>query len=262
MVIESGDIMGFLGQFLWPWIRVSAMMLIAPLFANVQTPTRIRILLSVALTLAMLPVVGETPRVDPLSAQAVLIASQEVLVGVIGGFILAMAFNAVFIAGEAISLTMGLGFASMADPQSGVSVPVLSQFLQVIATILFLSLGGHLILLQILAASFETLPVGGVGLNGRAFEAIVEWGSVMFAGAVLLALPAIVVLLCINLTMGVMTRTAPQMNVFSVGFPVTMLLGFVAVLTLVMPHLTTRMGNLWTDAFQLTRSLIASGVAG
>lgn len=256
MTFGTDEIARYIALFGWPWIRVTAMLLAAPVFGNNQVPVRLRILLSLALTVALIPAVETPPAVDLLSVQALLIGVQEVLAGVLIALLLAMAFQAVTIAGESISMTMGLGFATMVDPQNGSSVPVLAQFLQVLATLLFLSIGGHLMLIELLAASFRTLPVGGAGLVQADFMGVAAFGSQMFAGAVLVALPAVVVLLIVQLAMGLMTRAAPQMNIFSVGFPITIMVGFLAVVFLVLPVLQPRMMQVWGAAFMAARRLL------
>lgn len=256
MHLSSAEIAQYVASFGWPWIRITAMLITAPMFSNVQVPVRLRILLSIALTIAVMPAVDMPPAVDPLSMAAVLIAAQEVLIGVLIGLLLAASFQAVTIAGESISLAMGLGFATMVDPQSGASVPMLSQFLLILATLLFLSLGGHLMLIELVAASFASMPVGGGGLVRGDFMAVAAFGAQMFAGAVLIALPAVVILLIVQLSMGIMTRAAPQMNIFSVGFPITILLGLLTVLFFVLPVLQPRLMQLWGAAFGLARRLV------
>jgi len=256
MLFTDAQISIWIGGFVWPWIRFSAMLLAAPLFSNMQIPIQVRILLGVALAVAVMPAVGPVPAVDLLSVEALLVALQEVLAGVLIGLMLSMSFQAAAVAGEAVGLTMGLGFATMVDPQSGMTQPVISQFLIILATLLFLSLGGHLMLIDLLAQSFRSLPVGNGGLVRQDFLAVVAFGSQMFAGGVLLALPAVAVLLVVQLAMGVMTRAAPQMNIFSVGFPVTMLVGFLAMLLLILPVLQPRLVELWGDAFGVARGLL------
>mgnify|MGYP001183563307 FL=1 len=255
MPLTTAEITAWLGTFAWPWIRVSAMLMAAPVFGHVQVPVRLRVFLGVVLAVAMLPAVGEVPAVDPFSVTALMIAVQQVLIGVLIGLLLSIAFQAIVVAGESISLTMGLGFATMVDPQNG-SVPVLSQFLIILATLVFLGLGGHLMLIELLAVSFELMPVSADGFARADFLAVAAFAAQMFAGAVLIALPAVTVLLGVQLAMGIMTRAAPQMNIFSVGFPVTMLLGFGTVLFLVLPVLTPRMMALWENAFGLARRLV------
>ncbi len=256
MTFASADIAAWVGSFMWPFVRVSALFLTAPLFGNVSVPVRVRVLLAVALTIAVMPAVGEVPVVEPLSAGGLLIAAQQVVAGVAMGLLVSAAFQSVVIAGESIALTMGLGFATLIDPQTGVSVPVLSQFILIVTTLLFLALGGHLVSIQLLAESFTRLPIATTGIDSEDYYRIAAWGVEMYAGAVLIALPAIAVLLTVNMAIGVMTRSAPQMNIFSVGFPLTMLVGFVTVLTLVLPSLTSRMTDIWRTAFDTVRQIL------
>ena len=256
MTVTAAEVGGWLGAFLWPFVRVSALFLTAPMFGNVLIPVRVRVYLGVALTVAVLPAVGPVPQVDPLSLTAVLIAGQQVLIGAAMGLLLALAFQAATVAGEALSLNMGLGFATMVDPQTGTSTPVLGQFLLIVTTLLFLGLGGHLMMVELLAESFRSLPVAAVGLTRQDLIDLVFWGGRMFAGGVLIALPAIAVLLTAQMLLGVMTRAAPQMNIFSVGFPITILLGLVSVLMLVLPSLSNRMADLWREAFGVVRQIL------
>lgn len=256
MTIPAAELTAWLGQFLWPFIRVGALMLTAPMFSNILIPIRLRVLLGVGLTVAVLPAVGGVPRLDPLSAAGLLIAGQQVLIGAAIGLLVAMAFQAVALAGETLSMTMGLSFATMISPQTGVASTVISQFLLIVAMLLFLAVGGHLMLIQLLAESFHTLPIAGTGLTHQGAYALVAWAGEMFAGAVLLALPAIAVLLTVNLIIGVMTRTAPQMNIFSVGLPLTLLAGFVVILTIILPALPEHMADLWRLAFDSLRRIL------
>lgn len=256
MTIPAAELTAWIGQFLWPFIRVGALLLTAPMFSNIVIPIRLRVLLGVGLTVAVLPAVGSVPRIDPLSATGLLIAGQQVLIGAAIGLLVAMAFEAVALAGETLSMTMGLGFATMISPQTGVASPVISQFLLIVVMLLFLAVGGHLMLIQLLAESFRTLPIAAAGLTDQGFRALVAWAGEMFAGAVLLALPAIAVLLTVNLIIGVMTRAAPQMNVFSVGLPLTLLTGFVVVLIIILPALPVHMANLWRLAFDALRRIL------
>jgi len=133
------------------------------------------------------------------------------------------------LAGQTISMQMGLGFASMVDPANGVSVAVLSQWYQVLVTLVFLSINGHLIVLEVLAESFQLMPVGEKAFSQSVFMSIAEFGAWLFEASLMLALPAIAALLLVNLTFGVMTRAAPQLNVFALGFPISMLAGLVIV---------------------------------
>ena len=148
--------------------------------------------------------------------------------------------QAFVLAGHLIAMGMGLAFAQMVDPGTGVSSPIVSQYFTIIVTLLFLALNGHLLVIQVMADSFEYLPIGINFLNSDSLRLLVEFGSYMFSAGVLVALPAITALLLINVSFGVVTRAAPALNIFAVGFPVTLLTGLVMLsLTtpLILPHL-------------------------
>jgi flagellar biosynthetic protein FliR len=170
------------------------------------------------------------------------------------GFILQLVLAALTIAGEAIAMSMGLGFASMVDPANGVNVPVLSQFFLIMGTLLFLSLGGHLMIIQLLVNSFHSLPISTLGVERESFWVIISFASQMFIGAIWVALPALITILVITLAMGVMTRAAPQLNIFSVGFPVTMLAGFI-ILMLVTPGILPRFNALLLLGMQASQRI-------
>jgi flagellar biosynthetic protein FliR len=153
---------------------------------------------------------------------------------------------------------MGLGFASMVDPSSGTQVPVISQFYVIMLTLIFLALDGHLVFIDAVADSFRTLPIGATGLSGDGLWTLVTWGGNMYAGAVQIALPAIASLLLINLTFGVITRSAPQFNIFAIGFPVTMVAGFFIMLA-TLPAILPQIQRQLASAFELMRLLVAGG---
>jgi flagellar biosynthetic protein FliR len=217
-----------LNPYIWPFFRILGVVMVAPVFGARLVPVRARIALGVALTVAIAPTIGEVVLFESPVANAFLIA-HEIIVGVAMGFVMQMVFDALVIGGQTIAMSMGLGFAMLVDPQRGVSVPVLSQFFVIFGMLIFLSLGGHLALIMVLAESFQTLAIGtfiGVDTIGN----LVAWGSEMFIGALRIALPAVTALLVANLAFGVMSRAAPTLNLFAIGFPVALLLGFVVLL--------------------------------
>jgi len=181
------------------------------------------------ITLIVVPSLGPMPAVDPLSMDSIVISLQQLLIGAAMGLLVLIVFNAVTMAGESIAISMGLGFALMNDPQNGAQVPVVSQFYVVLATLLFLSLDGHHAILMLLFASFQLMPVG-VSLGADSFWIILNWGATIFYGALAIALPALTAMLTVNIIMGIITRAAPQLNIFSVGFPITMTVGFFAIM--------------------------------
>ena len=256
MTLASSEIMSWVGSFMWPLIRIAALVGVAPVFGARTVPVRAKVVFALVLTLVIAPVSPPVPVVDPLSGEAVLIVINQLLIGAAMGLALQMVFAMFVIGGQIIAFQMGLGFASMVDPSSGTQVPVVSQFYVIVLTLVFLALDGHLTFINVIANSFHTLPIGVNGLSSDGLWALVNWGGQMYAGAVQIALPAIASLLLINLTFGIVTRAAPQFNIFSIGFPVTMVAGFfimMATLMAVLPQIKLQLAN----AFALMR-----GVAG
>lgn len=259
LTLSSLQLNTWVAAFLWPFMRIGAMLLAAPVFGARLVPVRVRLALALVLALMMAPLVSqETAAIDPLGAQGLLIGAQQVLIGLATGFILQMAFSAIVIGAQTIAMSMGLGFATAVDPQNGVQVPVLSQYYLTLATLIFLALNGHLLLVQLLVDSFRTLPVGMAGLSANGLWDIVNWGGRMFAGAVLIALTGIASMLLINLAFGVMSRAAPQLNIFGVGFPVMMGAGFIVIM-LSLPGLTPHVSSLMQDAWGMLGVLLGGG---
>ena len=220
-----GDV---LGTSVWPFFRIAGVVMVAPVFGARLVPVRVRIALAVAATIVLAPLVPVTQPFE-LSLAAGLTVLQEVLIGVAIGFCLQMIFDALIIAGQTIAMSMGLGLATMVDPQRGISVPVVSQFFVILGLLIFLALGGHLATVRLIADSFELLPLGQP-LGAEGAWTIAAWGSQMFAGALRIALPAATALLIANIAFGVMSRAAPTLNLFAVGLPAGLLIGFLLLL--------------------------------
>ncbi len=216
----------WIASLLLSFTRIAALLVAAPLFGGRSIPMRIRVSFALVLSIMVFPILPPAPPLDLLSFAMVLAVGRELLIGVTAGFVLQLVFAALAVAGEVIALGMGLGFASLVDPDKGVQVPVVGQVLVIMATLLFLAMDGHLALVSFMVLSFTGLPIGG-GISFEDFAAVAGWGSVMFGHAVMIALPAVGALLLANLAMGVVTRAAPQLNIFAVGFPMTLMLGFI-----------------------------------
>jgi len=227
----------------------------APVFGARSVPVRARLVITLALTLIIAPLIPPVPVVDLLSPLTLLIIIQQILIGVVMGFTAQLVFSAVITGGQVISMQMGLGFSVMVDPQNGTQAPVLSQFYVLFAILVFLALDGHLVMIQILADSFKTLPVGVEGLQAMDYRQIASWGSQVFAGGLAISLPAIASLLVVNIAFGVMTRAAPQLNIFAIGFPVTMICGFSLIL-ITLPGVLPRTGILFTGVYQFLRQIM------
>jgi flagellar biosynthetic protein FliR len=153
---------------------------------------------------------------------------------------------------------MGLSFAFNMDPMHGTQVPVLGQFYSMLVMLTFLALDGHLRLIEVLVDGFRTMPVGTSGLGTDGIWSIITWGSQLFTGALSIALPGVTALLIVNVAFGVMSRAAPQLNLFAVGFPITLVFGLVIVIA-GLPATQTTFTRLLLDAFDTLRKLTQAG---
>lgn len=221
--------MEFVGRYLWPLFRISAVFMTMPILGTRIVAARVRIVLAFALTVLIVPLLPPMPSVPPLSLGSLVIIVQQLIIGITIGFFLQVVFQIFVLAGQFMAMKMGLGFAAMNDPASGVSVTVLSQYYMILTTLLFLSMNGHLVVFQMLVESFTTMPISATGFSADVFLQIATSGSWMFSRALLIALPVLTSLLVVNLAFGVMSRAAPQMNVFAVGFPITLVFGLVII---------------------------------
>jgi flagellar biosynthetic protein FliR len=249
------QILGQTASFIWPLMRISAMFVSVPLFSIQSVPARVRLVLSVAITLVVIPLLPPLPTVEMFSYTGLMMAIAQVMIGLTSGFILQLAFAAVVFAGQGIALSMGLGFSMMVDPQSGQQVPVVAQLYTVTATLIFISLNGHLVLIQMLLDSFKTLPISVEGINATGIWSIIVWSSQMFSGGLLLSMPIVASLLLVNVIFGVAARAAPQLQIFSVGFPVTLMLGLLLVWK-TLPDVLDQFSGMLTDAYELIGQLL------
>lgn len=226
LALDVAQLEAWLAQYAWPFLRIGAFMLAAPVLGTQLVPVRIRLMLALLATFAIAPAGTALPL--SLSAQVVVLALQQLLIGFSLAFFLQLLIHMFVMAGQMMAMKMGLGFASMVDPANGVMVTVVSQFYLMLATLLFLAVDGHLSMLEVLAESFWTLPIG-TGLPVSGFYQLAQWGSWLFGGALLMALPAVTSLLVVNCCLGVVTRAAPQLNIFVIGFPMMMILGLLII---------------------------------
>jgi flagellar biosynthetic protein FliR len=243
-----------LETYAWVLLRVSGFMIVAPIFGSTTIAAQVRVVITIFLTLMLAPLVPATPRLEPFSSIALLTALQQVLIGFAIATVVQVVFDALLLAGQAIATTMGLGFAMLVDPNHGAQTVVVGQFFLILGTLLFIAMDAHIALLGVLADSFRWLPPGPESFDPPGFATIATWGGKMFEAGTVIALPAIVGLLLVNLALGVISRAAPQLNLFAVGFPVSMLLGF-AMLMLSLPSLQDGFERLVTDALAFGEQL-------
>lgn len=255
MNITDTEFTSWVAMYMLPFFRVAALVSVAPIFGTHTVPARIKLILAFALTIMIAPILPKTENIAPFSINGIIAIVHQVLIGLAIGFMVTMVFGALVTAGQLIAQLMGLGFASMMDPQNGVSVPVVGQFYTIIATLIFLITNGHLVMLDVLVSSFQTIPVGEYGLSVDRILELVLWGKWIFAAAVVIALPSITALLLVNIAFGVMTRAAPQLNIFAVGFPITILIGFV-IIFISLPHFVPKLQQLLDFAFNFSRNTL------
>ncbi|WP_024870866.1 flagellar biosynthetic protein FliR [Tolumonas lignilytica] len=225
MTITTTFLMAVLAAYIWPFTRLASMLMTMIVIGSQSVPIMIRMFYAMALTAVIAPVLPKMPTTDLFSMAGFLITSQQVLIGITMGLISQMLVQAFIMAGQIISMQTSLGFASMVDPLNGESTPVIGQFYLMLGTLIFFAMDGHLTMIQMIAQSFITLPVSADGITISSMRSIADFVSVLFQTAVAFSLSATIALLLINFTFGVMTRAAPQLNIFSMGFAVTMIGG-------------------------------------
>jgi len=228
--VSSTQLDAWIVGLLLPLARVLGMISSAPLFSSSALPIRIRVAFGIVVATAIIPILPAGPAIDPGSGVGVAVFAQQIFIGVAIGLIMRLVFAAVDLAGELIGLQMGLSFATFFDPDSNGQTGVLAEFIGLLATLLFLALGGHLLMIEVLVRSFEWMPIRLEPVNAIGWKDVTATGALLFAAGLLLALPLITALLITNIAMGVLTRAAPQINLFAVGFPITMSAGFVVLI--------------------------------
>lgn len=230
--------MAWITPWLWPFFRVLGLFTAAPVLSMKVVPRRVRLSLALLIVVAAQPSLPEMPPLAINSAQALMLLAQQVLIGLTMGFAARVVFAAVEFAGELVGLQMGLNFAAFFDPMSGGQVTAVSRFYGTTAAWLFVVMNGHLMLTGAVLHSFTAFPVSPEPL---AFLSAVQpqaWGAELFKIGLWVALPVLAMLSLVNLVMGLVARVAPQMNIFSIGFPITLGVGFTG-LWLTLPMMQT-----------------------
>jgi len=254
LTVTSAQLDTWLAGLLWPLTRVLAVLAAAPVLGQMRIHSRVRIGLAIGIVLVIAPSLPALPQVAPGSAMGMLILINQMVIGLAIGFALRLVFTAVEMAGDLIGLQMGLGFAMFYDPANVQHTPIVGQFLGLLATLVFLAINGHLLIISALIESFHTLPITLEPLHGGFFQTLARHGAIVFLAGLQLALPLIVTLLVVNLALGVLTRAAPQLNIFAVGFPVTLAIGFGALI-LTLPYFAPLFQKMLDQAFRFVAGL-------
>ena len=248
------ELYAWIGGLLWPLTRILGLVAVAPVFGNTAVPILVKTTLGVLLAAIIGPTLPPVPAVDPTSWAGILIVAQELLIGVAMGFAMRLVFAAVEFAGEVASSTMGFSFATFFDPSSAGRSSAISQFLALVATMAFLAMNAHLVLIEALAESFFTLPISATPMSLSAPLEMVRWGSRVFSAGLQIAMPIVAAMLITNIALAILTRAAPQLNLFGIGFPITLGAGFL-IISLTLPYLGTPLQNLFNQGIEAGRKI-------
>jgi flagellar biosynthetic protein FliR len=253
--ISTAQWYAWIAAFLWPFLRILGLFIAEPILGNSNVPPTVKVGLAVLISLVLAPLLPAMPHVDPASAAGVLIGVSQLLIGLAMGFAIRIAQTAIEAAGQLVGLQMGLGFAVFFDPQTSAQTAVVGQYLGMFAILAFLSMEGHALVLTALAESFTELPISTQPLAPAGFRLLVEWGGEIFRTGLIIALPVVAALLIANIAVGIMTRAAPQLNIFAVGFPVTLAVGFFG-LWLAVPFIGPSIEKLFEQAIWVALQVV------
>lgn len=226
MEYPTSIILDWIANYFWPFTRISAMFMVMTVTGARFVSTRIRLYLALAVTFAVLPSIPAVPEsVELLSFEGFLTTLEQLIIGVAMGMVTQFILQTFVMMGQILGMQSSLGFASMVDPANGQNTPLLGQLFMFLATMFFLATDGHLKMINLVVLSFKTLPIGSGSLTTTDFRELALWLGTMFQTALSMSLSGIIALLTVNLSFGVMTRAAPQLNIFSLGFAFALMVG-------------------------------------
>jgi flagellar biosynthetic protein FliR len=258
--ISSAELNALLAAFVYPFFRVIGLLVSEPIFGNQSISPQLRVGIAIVLTVIIAPAIGDMPNVPIDSGIGLLIVVQQLLIGFAMGLALRVVLSGIEMAGHFGGMQMGLAFANFYDPQNSTQTPVLGQFMGMIGLLVFLSMNGHLMVISALSESFQLIPITTKSLSAVGWRTLAEWGGNVFSIGVLLSMPIIAALLITNIAIGIMTRAAPQLNIFAVGFPITLLAGFI-VLMMSLPYLLPHIERYYQEGIQVVLTVL-KGNAG
>jgi flagellar biosynthetic protein FliR len=255
--VTSAQLFTWIAAFIWPLSRVLGLISIAPPFSNGRVPMRIKLMLGIFISVLLTPNVPALPALDPMSLPGLLIIVQQMIIGLAMGVVMRIMFAVVEMAGQMVSMTMGLGFAAFFDPMSQGQTAAISQVFSLLATLIFLAVNGHLVVISILADSFVTLPITAQPMSQEGIRHLVDWSGIIFSMGLQLSMPILGVLLVTNLALGILSRAAPQLNLFGIGFPITLATGFIMI-AISLPYMLTPMERLFANSYQMMQLIGAT----
>lgn len=252
---SAAQLQQWISIFFWPFCRVLAFLMSDPILGHKNISNQVKVGLALLLAFLLGPNLPPLPQVPLFSWAGLGVTVEQVVIGMSLGMVMRVTLAVVEMAGEICGMQMGLAFATFFSPDTSTNSMVLSRFLSMITILMFLALNGHLMVLELLASTFKTLPIGNLHFDPNAWSLIARYGSTIYLTGLLLALPMVGTLLIINLAMGILNRVAPQLTVFSVGFPATLCVGLV-LLMVVMGDLGQFLERLLSTSLQFMEYLI------
>ncbi|TGB80923.1 MULTISPECIES: flagellar biosynthetic protein FliR [unclassified Escherichia] len=256
LTLSLADLYLHISQYFFPFLRILALFTSAPIFNDNSVNKKVKIALSLLIAFQIAPLLPDC-NIHIVSYEGFLAGVGQVIIGLISGLIIQLIFVAVRHAGEIIGLQMGLSFATFYDRSGGQNMPVVARFLNLLATLIFLITNGHLYLLEIIARSFDVLPVSASLPNASGYLAFVQLAGLIFSSGLIMGLPIVALLLCINLTLGIINRLTPQLSVFVIGFPISLSVGLLA-LSLIMFSFGPLFENLMANIFDSLLQIMAA----
>lgn len=253
--VTYAQLHAWLVAFWWPFVRITAFMAASPLWGHSSIPNQAKVALAAVVAVVIAPVLPPMPDVPLMSWAGAGIIVEQIVVGVAIGMVMHIIFAVVQAAGDFIGLKMGLAFASFFDTASGTNIMVLSRIFYMITLLMFLALNGHLMVLEVLVMSFQTLPIGIDLINANAFEVLALYAGTIFASGMLMALPVVAPLTIVSFALGILNRSAPQLTVFNIGFPM-MLIGGIVLLMVMMTDLRRFLERLFYEGLSFMQGFI------
>jgi flagellar biosynthetic protein FliR len=229
MTFTEAEITSLIASVMWPMIRIGALFAAVPVFANKQLSVKVKVLLSLFLAVMISPLLGAMPPVEIFTPEFVYVLFNQVAIGLVMGFSLQMVFGTLAIAGEMVGYSMKLGMAKMADPINGIQVPIVTTLYITLGMLIILVLDIHLVMIQLLVESFQVFPVGMDGISRDILWDLIGWGTRMYEIGLLMSLPIVGSILLLDIAQGVMQRAAAQLQIFAIGFPITLIAGMILI---------------------------------
>lgn len=255
MVIALDTIMQFMADLMLPFMRISGLFAAMIGLSAKSIPPAVRGLLTFLLAFMIMPLLDPVPVDELFSTKSILLGIQQLIIGIAIGFVSMMVLNTFVLVGQIIAMQTGLGFASLVDPVNGLNVPAVGQFYLILGTLLFWSLDGHLAMIHMIVLSFDAFPIGEAMLTPDNMKDIAHWASWMFVSAVTMSLAPIASLLIVNLAFGVMTKASPQLNIFSIGFSISQIMGLV-IMWITLANFGSHFEVQWARAQQFMCELV------